>query len=395
MRVAALVLVLSGCVGEVGESVPLSAPVQHVYPTGSPNVPVLSLTPAATLEEQRAKLTGDQVESYLRRLAPMLVGRSLSPAEAAKVQAQGGAALPGIIDAWTREDGFVGMAREWISTKLKASGKRGDINLELPGNLAAYLVKNRLPHSEILTANFCVDDSGNKAACDTGAPFASGVLATRAFLSNNQGRFNLKRARTVLRTFGCKDYPLTVTQQPPLAREVLIPLFQQDKAEGTLSGTFGNGVACYTCHSQFGAHAQPFVKFNADGKWIATATGRQAEGGEQGRSVDGLSASHLIDPEKSRLEASQVFGNPVENLAGMGEAYATSSGFWTCSVGGMLGYAFGLAESTVFKLPPDILEDVVAAAKAKEPRPSLAALAVEAFSHPAVVRSFEPVKEAP
>lgn len=393
---ALLLLSLTACVAEVGETLPVAPEKKSPLPVGNTYAPVVPLlVTEATLEELREELTASQVESYLRRLAPMLVGRSLRTTEVDQLQQNPGAALPVILDAWTREEGFVLMAREWVSTKLKASGKRGDLNLELPGNLAAYLARNRLPHSQILTADFCVDDAGNKAACDSGAPFAAGVLTTRAFLSNNASRFNLKRARTVLRTFGCKDYPLDVTQQPPLARAVLIPLFQQDKAEGSTSGTFGNGFACYTCHSQFGAHAQPFVKFNQDGRWIENATGRQLEGGEQGRSVDGLFTSHMIDPEASRLEVSQVFGKPVQNLAGMAEAYVDSSGFWTCSVGGLLGFAFGLAESTVFTLPNDVLDDVVAAAKAKEPKPSLAALAVEAFSHPAVVRSFDAPKVSP
>ncbi len=393
MKAGALVLVLAlaGCVAEVGE--PLTAPPRLPRPV--PIVPVFDLLPVQpTLAQLRAELTGPQVELYLRRLAPMAVGRSLRADEIALVTQQGGAALPALIEAWTREEGFVLMAREWISTKLKASGKRGDLNFELPGNLAAHLARNRLPHSELLTASYCIDDSGAKGPCDTGAPYAAGVLTTRAFLANNASRFNLKRARTALRTFGCKDYPMPVAEQPPLARAVLIPLFQQDKVEGTASGTFGNGFACYTCHSQFGAHAQPYVKFDQDGRWVEGATGRQLEGGEQGRSTGGLFTSHLIDPETSRLERSQIFGSPVENLAGLAEAYAQSPAFWSCSVGGLLGFAFGLPESTVFSLPNDILDDVVSAAKAKEPRPSLALLAIEAFSHPAVVRSFDP-KESP
>ncbi len=389
---AAFALVLGACVAEVGEPVPV---VKWPLPVvGTVYVP-LDPPYEPSLNELRAKLTASQVESYLRRLAPMVAGRSLRAEEIEQIARQGGAALPAIIEGWTREEGFVLMAREWISTRLKASGKRGDLNLELPGNLAAYLARNGLPHSELLTADYCIDDAGRKAPCDTGAPYAAGVLTTRAFLSNNASRFNLKRARTMLRTFACKDYPLPLTEQPPLERAVLIPLFQQDKVEGSASGTFGNGFACYTCHSQFGAHAQPFVKFNQDGRWIAAATGRQVEGGEQGRSVDGLFTSHMIDPMVSSSEASQVFGKPVQNLAGVAEAFATSSAFWTCSVGGLLGFAFGLPESTVFTLPPDVLEDVVMAAKAKQPRPSLALLAIEAFSHPAVVRSFEGPRQSP
>ncbi len=391
---AAGLLLLCACVVEVGPlpaermSLPVGIAADYV-----PLIPLL--VHETSLDELRSKLSAEQVESYMRRLAPMLVGRSLRVEEISQIKQRGGAALPVLIDAWTREEGFVRMAREWVSTRLKASGKRGDLNLELPGNLAAHLARNRLPHSELLTADYCIDDAGLKAACDSGAPYAAGVLTTRAFLSNNASRFNLKRARTVLRTFGCKDYPMPVSEQPPLARAVLIPLFQQDKVEGNASGTFGNGFACYTCHSQFGAHAQPFVKFNQDGKWISGATGRQVEGGEQGRSIDGLFTSHMIDPEASKAESSQIFGKPVQNLAGLAEAYASSPGFWSCSVGGLLGFAFGLPESTVFAMPPDILDDAVRAAKEKEPRPSLAVLAVEAFSHPAVVRSFEAPKESP
>lgn len=317
----------------------------------------------------------------------MIVGRSLRADEAQSLQA-GGSALPALINTWVADEGFSRMARDWISTKLKASGKRADINLELPGNLAAYLVRNQRPHSELLTADYCISDTGTKITCDTGAPFAAGVVATRAYLSNNASRFNLKRARTLLRTFACDDYPLGPLQQPRLPPESLIPLFQQDKAEGA-TGTFGNGEACYRCHSQFGAHAQPFVKFNADGRWIADATGQQLVNGEQGTAGNGLYASHMIQPEAARSEASQVFGMQVQNLAGMTQAFAQSPSFLSCSAGSLMGYAFNLSDATVFNLPTDVLDDAVTAAKLKSADPTLAQLAVEIFSHPAVVRSFD------
>jgi hypothetical protein len=341
-----------------------------------------------SLDERRAALDAQLLQRYAQRLAPMLIGRSLKSTESESLKQGGGASLPALLDAWTREPGFSSMARDWTSTKLKASGVRGDINLNLPGNLSAYLAKNRLPHSDILTANYCVDDAGNKTTCDTGAPFAAGVLATRAFLSNNASRFNLKRARTLLRTFGCSDYPLTQDKQPSLAREVLIPLFAQDHNETEGVGTFGNGFACYTCHSQFGAHAQPFVKFDSDGRYVAAAQGRQLVGGEQGRSEGKLFASHMLSPVDSAKESSQVFGQQVNDLSGVAKAYVSNPSFWTCSAGGLLGYVFGLAESTVFELPKDVLNDIVEGARKKEAQPSLAALAVEAFSHPAVVNSF-------
>src|SRR5262249_31946514 len=149
-------------------------------------------------------------------------------------------------------------------------------------------------------------------ACDTGAPYAAGVLATRAFLANNAGRFNLKRARTWMRTFACLDYPMPDALQPRLARDVLIPLFQQDHDEKDNVGSFGNGAACYTCHGQFGAHAQLFVKYDASGLWRANADGQQLPGGEQGRSANNLFTSHLSSPAAAASEASMVFGQPVE-----------------------------------------------------------------------------------
>jgi hypothetical protein len=360
-----------------------------VPPSAMPDAQTPQTSTREALDARRAALPKPVVLAYAARVAPMLVGRSLSSAEREKLDANGGAALPALIDAWTKEEGFSNAAREWISTKLKASGIRNGINLNLPGNLAAYLAKNRRSHGELLTADYCINDAGDKTSCDTGAPFAAGVLATRAFLINNASRFNLKRARTVLRTFGCKDYPMPSDVQPPLARDVLIPLFQKDKVEGDASGTFGNGFACYTCHSQFGAHAQPFVKFDAEGKYIAAATGQQDPAGEQGRSTSNLFTSHMIDPAAAQKEASQVFGREVDNLRGMAESYTASEAFWDCSAAGLLGYVFGLAESVVFAIPKDVLRDIVTHAREKEAQPSLAALSVEAFSHPAVVRSFE------
>jgi hypothetical protein len=370
-----MALLLAACSG--GSHEPAApAPEQAVRPAN------------AATSAARDALAPALVDSYARRLAPMVVGRSLSAEESARLAA-GGAALPALIEGWTAEPGFPAMARDWVATTLKASGQRGDMNLELPGNLAAHLAGSRRPHAELLTADYCIDNGGARVACDTGAPFAAGVLATRAFLSANASRYNLKRARTVLRTFGCKDYPLPAAEQPPLARDALIPLFQRDLAEG--ANNFGNGTGCYTCHSQFGAHAQPFVKFDTSGRWIADASGQQGTGVEQGRSSATLFASHLAAPDAARNEASQIFGRQVSNLAGMARAYAESPGFLSCSTGSLIGYAFGLPESVVFSLPADVMNDIVAAARLREAQPSLAALAIEAFSHPAVVRSFEPV----
>ena len=364
--------------------------------SGAPHTPEAgpapSQAPAAaplSLEERRASISGEEAAAYARRLAPMLVSRTLAADELSALEATGGAGLPLLLAQWVEEPGFEDAARMWISLKLKASGKRGDIDLDLPGNLAAYLVREELPYSEILKADYCVDASGAKRACDTGAPYAAGVLATRAFLSNNAGRFNLKRARTTMTTFACNDYPMEQALQPSLARDVLIPLFQQDKVETSDgSGAFGNGFACYSCHSQFGAHAQVFVKFDKEGRFVEDASGQQDPTGEPGASVSGLFTSHMIDPARARREDSQVFGRPVVNLSEAARSIAESERFLPCAVRSLVGFGFSVADSVTNSIDPAIVSEVVDGARAAAPDPTLRQLAIHAFSHPAIVRSM-------
>ncbi|HZH03888.1 MAG TPA: hypothetical protein VEY30_08900, partial [Myxococcaceae bacterium] len=351
-------------------------------------LPPGSSSPPGSAEENTL-IGGEEALRYARRVAPMLVGRTLQPGELERLTVGGGDALVPTLEAWIREPGFAEAARTLISTKLKASGKRGELDLDLPGNLAAELARSGRPYAEILTAPACVDAGGQEIACDTGAPYAAGVLGTRAFLANNAGRFNLKRARTVMNTFACLEYPMDPSIQPPLAREVLIPLFQQDQVpQGDGSGAFGNGFACYACHSQFGAHAQPFVKFDADGVWTEDATGQQDPDGEPGRSLGKLFTSHMLQAGAAQSEASQVFGRRVGNLAEAARSIAESDRFLPCAVRTLLGFGFSLPESIANGLPDAAVNEIVAAARAREPHPSLGALAVEAFSHPAVVRSL-------
>lgn len=342
---------------------------------------------AKAQEAARAAVSGPEAATYARRLVTSIAGRTLTPDELGALE-RGGAALRPMIEAWLGEAGFAETAKSYVSLKLKASGQRDGVDLDLPGNLAAYLVRNRRPHRELLTADFCVDGKGGKIACDTGAPYAAGVLGTRAFLANNASRFNLKRARTTMQTFACLDYPMPQTVQPSLPRDVLIPLFQTDKPPDGTAGAFGNGHACYACHSQFGAHAQLFVRFDEAGKWHADATGAQDPQGEPGRSTGALFTSHMLRAEEASSEASQVFGKRVANLPEAARVMADHPRFLSCSTRSLLGFAFGLPDSALVDIPDEVIDDVVAAARRAEPEPTLARLALEAFTHPAVIRSW-------
>jgi len=374
---ALLLVVLAGCTGEL--YTPKPSPLEPVTPA-----PVAK-TVFVPIESARAQVPPGDALAFARSISPLLVGRSVTAAERAELESKGAVGLRALLETWVEEPGFAEAARDFVSVKLKASGTSATLDGTLPGNLAAYLVKNKRPHAELITSAMCRDAAGAEIPCDSGAPFGAGVLTTRVFLANNAGRFNLKRSRTVLKTFACSDYPLSQQLQPSLQRAQLIELFQNDKPPDGTSGAFGNGHACYTCHSQFGAHAQPFVKFDADGLWQADATGLQLPGGEQGRSTGKLFTSHMADPAAAASEASQYFGKPVTNLADEAKVLSEHPLYLECAVRSALGYVLALSESEANALPNEVVSEIVAEAKAREVQPTFARLVVEAFSHPSMV----------
>jgi hypothetical protein len=346
--------------------------------------------------------TADDARSYLATIAPMVVGRLLTAEEDNLIYHFGADAIVPIVESWVQEPAFADTARAMLQVKLAASGSKDGIDFELPGNLAAHLARNDRPYAELLTAPYCVDAVGNAIPCDTGAPYAAGVLTTRAYLIANASRFNLRRARRMMFIFSCNVYPMDTTLQPPIAKESLIPMFQAlTKEEQTVpeaANGFGNGAACYSCHSQFSAHAQLFVRFSQDGLWHAEATGLQDPMNELGRSINGLYASHFASPVVAPKEISQMFGQPVNTLVDAGRVLAQGPGFYTCASRNVLEYSFGMSESEAVSIDRDLLADLSEQALARDLRlrpetagtlaggPTFGDLFVVALTHPRVLQ---------
>jgi hypothetical protein len=381
MKRALILVLLTGC---NGIAVPSPAP-GHPSSSGGPG-PGPNPTPAPTYEPidaARAAVPPASAVAFARAIAPMVVGRTLAAAERTKVETGGAPALRTLLEGWVEEPSFAETARDLVSVRLKSSGTTAALDGTLPGNLAAYLVRNHRPHAELVTSATCRSAAGEAIACGSGAPYEAGVLTTRVFLANNAYRFNLKRARNMLLAFACSDYPLEQELQPSLEKRVLLEMFQNDlPPENNL---FGNGNACYTCHSQFGAHAQSFVKFDADGRWQADATGLQAPGAEQGVSPGRLYTSHLGDPADARSEATQFFGQRVDNLAGVARVLTAHPIYLECAVRSVMAYVLSLSSSEANAVPDEVVKEIVAEARRAEPEPTLARLVVETFSHPSMV----------
>jgi hypothetical protein len=342
--------------------------------------------------------TPQQALDYMRYLGPSLLGRVLTDAEETRITAEAEAAIKPLVEAWVLEPGFAEAIRSMLETQIGSNGVRGAADFNLPGYIVRHVVRNQLPWSQVVTSTSCYDADDVAIPCDTGAPYTAGVLTTKGFLTGNEGRFNLGRARAMLLSFMCRDYPHEEALQPLVDKPKLKLMFRASNAAeqmvAEVAGGFGNGLACYTCHGQFSSHSQPFVKFDKNGNYVATATGVQSMTGQLGESEEGLMASHWENPAEAGLENAQWFGQEITNLATGAAVMAATDTFRECAVQQLLELGVGLDASYDNGLEDDIkglyasprfLEEIAGAVQAVSPDPTIQALAIAAYSDMRVV----------
>ncbi len=391
-----------GCKGEIG--IAADDPESYTTSRGESNEPVVDETPRVTPNDdtatpeaspsapvlkaglELADLTNEQVLFYLRTISQMLVARPLSFEEVQEVERAGHEAIRPILESWVGEPAFAESAKYMMQQKLKASGDRDGIDFEAPGRIVEHTVANRLPFSTIITADYCIGPDGSQTDCDSGAPYNAGVMTTRAFLAGNASRFNLGRASRMMKVFACRAYPMEDTLQPRLPKEDLIPMFRamspDEQTVEEAKDAFGNGSACYTCHGQFSAHSQFYVKFDEEGRYVADATGLQDPEGELGRSVNGLMTSHMDDPLEAAFEGSKMFGRDADNLREAAAIMSESNVFVPCMVRNVLEYTFGMTDSAATDIDRRLL-NAVASRTGEDP--TLDKIVVETFTDARVV----------
>ncbi len=343
---------------------------------------ILSLIfPAAGFAQNESRA---QVLSYMRYLSSMLVHRSLTSAEATRLQSEGKAAIAPIVEQWTREENFSQSVRIYVENLLQVSGSSNGINFSLPGNLGLDIARKNRPYGDLLTASQCVNASGQVIACDTNAPFTAGVLTTRAYLVKYAGAYNISRAGKMTYKFLCMEYPFPQNEEPSLTQQDLIAQF------ATTAGaiTFGNGNNCFSCHSQFGHHAQFMVKFDANGFYQANGSGLQNPGAGDGASFNGLMTSHFISSARAANERSQMLGRQAANLAEAARAMVDSRRFLPCATKNLMKHYLKLKDQDVVTLRPELLEEITKLAKTRNAQPSFADLLITIISHPKVFDSF-------
>ena len=122
---------------------------------------------AAAAADPTLAFTAASTRGYMRQLAPYFVSRELDESELAAIEAGKFSAIAPMLTAWTKDPSFPHAARRVISQKLSVSGSRDGIDFDLPGNLAEYVVRENLPLTTLLTADYCIDAKGAKRECDT------------------------------------------------------------------------------------------------------------------------------------------------------------------------------------------------------------------------------------
>jgi len=324
--------------------------------------------------------------SYLSYLSSQIVNRPLNESERNMVKSNGTQAFRQIVTAWTTEPAFANGVQVFFESLMHTSAAAGSNDPQnLPGLLAKALARNNRPYSEILTSNTCYNQSGQAISCGTQAPFTAGVLTTQAFLVAYKGAYNISRASKMMSKFLCTTYPLPDLEEPRLAESELIPQF------ATKAGkiTFGNGNNCYSCHSQFGLHAQFFVRFDFNGNYQASATGLQNPSLADGFSTNGLATSHLISPDRAKVEQSRILGKPAGNLAEAAVHITQSPRFLTCATQNLMQYYLRLSDQDVKSLKPELLNNVVLEAKKIQAQPGFGALITAIVANPHVYTAFK------
>lgn len=354
------------------------------------------VTFSSALKAEGSSVDKAALQTYARQLSSQLAGRPLNSTERALINSKGEDAFEELLNGWIDDPFFAKTFRSRVEMLIGTSGERDGVDFNLPGNLAGYIVTKKLPYSELLTADYCVDAKGAKTKCDTGAPFAAGVIATRGYLLAHAGRFNLGRANSMLGAFACSHYPMSAKLQPPMPKADLITNFRistPEEAAAAGQTGFGNGATCYTCHGQFSTHTQFFVKFDDKGLYKADATGAQSKTLEFGKSDNFLYASHFVDEARAADESSDMFGTKAENLNAAMKALTDNSRFLECMVKQAVIHALNLDSEASSNISQNFMKAV--AESIPKDQASVGEVYLKTLTHPEMIKAYSRGVEAP
>lgn len=264
---------------------------------------------------------------------------------------------------------FAQFVRQVFEKMYKVGGgvKEG-IDFNLPGHMIEDVVRTDRPIGDILRQANCVDRTGRTIPCDSGAPYQSGILNTRAVLATRPGAFNIGRAAETMANLLCADVTqMNPSIQKPLPRESLVEYFRA--SSDTEGGQFdnissGRGSSCYLCHGYFAPFAQIFIKYDHQGRYVAAADGQPAPD-SLGTTPLGTFSSHLAKPTEASREETVILNQPVKNMPDAARVISYHPRFHACVMRHLAGGAFGYNNSVAVDFGH--YERIVAATKFQSP----------------------------
>lgn len=290
--------------------------------------------------------------------------------------------------------------RDFYRAMFLMGGNIDGIDYDQVPNLAAHLVVNDKPVTEMLTAEYCVGpDLLPLPDCTDGAPAGqrAGVISNKAFLEKfgQADTVNMRRISVVHQIFSCGIYPDPLENPPPLVRtntpESAWPIndngtpddpnddFPDPQLAPFVDDPAGpsprihkkyqtklpsaSGARCHDCHGLLNARRPVFTFYDTEGVYdpsrsIGLSTTNDGEDNVEAPSVNGSQDyCSVITPEtdddmdnanawECSMQNPPAFyrGQQVNNLKEFGAAILSHDRFYECMTTRHYNYALGKSQ---------------------------------------------------
>jgi hypothetical protein len=205
------------------------------------------------------------------------------------------------------------------------------IDFDQPARLGTYLIVNNRDYSQVLQADYCIDQGFQTTAfCDTftsiGMAYANaaGILTMRAYIATHKPKkaFNFRIVNDSFDKFNCSAYPDlndTRAMQPSQISSKVHP--------------WGSSSACYDCHKTMNPKAYLFYFYGVDGRF----TGTNPSGTTKSDSNQPSLPEDVIVPGNQPT----VDGLSMNSVKDLGKMLAADSRFGPCMARRYVNFMLG------------------------------------------------------
>lgn len=364
-----MLLGLLACAAIAGagcESAPDPGTGQTTDPGESPFLPTPE-NPEANRPQVTHTVLDDRVKDYneaLRTASLKLVRALPTLAQIKRVQNSPDPkrAYNDELDAMLNDPRFTErMIKFWRDTMRLAGGAAdGKPSRNTAPNLAARVTVEGRPFTDLFTSasNNCPEYDGNAKAfvdgeCNSGAPVEAGVLTNPGVHYQFYGSMGFRRVRWIQEVFVCTKFPAEYSDKPISkgGADYITPWPFESIATAPIDFQDTKSVVCANCHTTINHIAPLIANFDANGMW-------QPQISVMTPLVDPVPSeiSHWLQPGEV---TSWRFGEPVSDLAELGQAIAADPDVNECAVARMYNFAMSKEDivDSLATVPYEVLDE--------------------------------------